>query len=241
MNESLYKLRYTRYGQMLYNPRDRWIGRSIDLYAEYCEGELDMIRSSVPPGGIALNIGANIGALAIPMAKHFDAVFAWEPQRLIFQMLCANIALNGLTNVYAFNAGVGAARDVVMVPVLNPAVPDVNHGGLSLMGHAHGEPVLVGTIDTMQLDDVALLQADVEGMELQVLQGAQETIRRCRPVMYLEDDRPDNRAELRQFVTDLGYTIIEHSPPLYNPDNYAHNPVNHFDRTCSINILCLPK
>lgn len=240
-NENLYKLRHTRYGQMLYNPRDAWVGRSLDLYAEYGEEELAMLRSALPPKGIALNIGANIGALTVPMAQHFDFVFAWEPQRLAFQILNANVALNGLTNVYTFNAGIGAAPHWTRIPVLNPMQPGINHGGLQLEGHSFGEPVMVTTIDAYGFDELALLQADVEGMEEDVLRGAQETIRKYRPVLYLEDDRMEKSESLRRFITELGYEIVPHNTRLYNPDNHARNPQNRFDITISQNILCLPK
>ena len=240
-NENLYKLRHTRYGPMLYNPRDAWVGRSLDLYGEYGEEELATLRKYLPPGGTALNIGANIGTLTVPMAQYFDWVFAWEPQRLAFQLLNANVALNGLTNVYTFHAGVGAAPHWVKVPVLDPEQENANHGGLSIEGHADGEPVMVTTVDSYGFDDLALLQADVEGMEEDVLRGARETIARCRPILYLEDDRQDKSESLHAFLNELGYDFLQHRPMLYNPNNHARNPVNRFGITQSWNILCLPR
>lgn len=240
-DENLYKLRHTGDGIMLFNPRDAWVGRSLDLYAEYGAEELEMLRLILPPLGTALNIGANIGALTVTLAQHFDWVFAWEPQRLAFQLLNANVALNGLTNVYTFHAGVGAAPAWVRVPTLDPRREGVNHGGMPLQGHEDGEPVMVTMIDSYGFDQVSLLQADVEGMEEDVLRGAVQTIRRCRPVLYLEDDRKEKSESLRRFITELGYEIREHKPPLYRPNNHARNPINQFGQVASHNIICLPR
>ena len=67
----------------------------------------------------------------------------------------------------------------------------------------------------MELPSVDLVKIDVEGHELQVLEGMVDTISRCRPVMYIEDDRPEKSKALREFIIRNGYTIEEHNPPMY--------------------------
>src|SRR6185436_9575430 len=52
-----------------------------------------------------VDIGAHMGSWSLVMATHFREVHAFEPQRLIFQQLCGNVALNGLTNVFARHVG----------------------------------------------------------------------------------------------------------------------------------------
>ena len=77
-------------------------------------------------------------------------------------------------------------------------------------------------------------------MEEQVLAGATETIARHRPVLYLEDDRPQQSASLRERIRSLGYQIHPHTPPLFNPENFARNQENVFPGIVSANLLCLP-
>src|SRR5579862_896137 len=99
------RLKDCRHGRMLFNVNDQYVGRSLDLYGEYSEGEIDFFKQVVQPGDTVLEIGANIGSHTVFFAKAVGregTVQAFEPQRLIFQTLCANIALNNLENVKTY-------------------------------------------------------------------------------------------------------------------------------------------
>ena len=56
-----------RHGQFLYNTNDRYIGRSLEFYGEYCEQEADLYRQLLRPGDTVIEVGANIGALTVPL------------------------------------------------------------------------------------------------------------------------------------------------------------------------------
>ena len=234
------KLRETRYGYMLYNPLDMYIGRSFDLYGEFSEGEANFFREVVPEGGIAIDVGANIGAHTIPLAKRCDTVVAFEPQRLVFQTLCANVALNGLTNVQTFHAGVGAEPGSVVIPDLDPN-QEQNFGGLHISGHESGNLVPIVPLDSFAVPKVHLIKIDVEGMELEVLKGAKGMIKHHKPVLYVENDRVENSEALCEFISDLGYEYEEHRTPLFNPENFAKHEENVFGQIVSINLACWPK
>ncbi|MGH6680368.1 MAG: FkbM family methyltransferase, partial [Bradyrhizobium sp.] len=62
-------------------------------------------------------------------------------------------------------------------------------------------------IDAMQLPRVDLIKLDVEGMELEALEGARITIERCRPVMLVETIKSDDKA-LRSFLEQSGYVVV---------------------------------
>ncbi len=111
----------------------------------------------------------------------------------------------------------------------------------SLGTHESGEPVPVVALDEMRFPRLDLLKADVEGMEEQVLAGAAETIAHHRPILYVEDDRPDKSEALHQRIRALGYHIHPHTPPLFSPDNFARNPEDAFPGIVSINLLCVPE
>ncbi len=116
------RLKQCRHGQMLYNIHDMYIGRSLDLYGEFSEGEIDLFRQVVRPGAVVLEIGANIGSHTIFLAAQVGAggaVLAFEPQRVVFQTLCANLALGSHSNVYAFQQAVGAAAGSIVVPSID--------------------------------------------------------------------------------------------------------------------------
>src|SRR5207249_4297202 len=80
-------------------------------------------------------------------------------------------------------------------------------------GHAHSV-VPVVRVDDLQLRACHFFKLDVEGMERQALLGAADTVRRFRPLLYVEDDRQDRSAELRACIQGLGYELYVHTPPL---------------------------
>src|SRR5260370_13229979 len=86
-----------------------------------------------------------------------------------------------------------------------------------------------------------MLKADVEGMEVDVLAGARQTIGKFRPVLYVENDREARSEELITLIDELGYAMWWHLPRMFNPDNFAKNPDNIFGGVISVNLLCLPK
>lgn len=238
-----YRLKRCRYGPMLFNRHDRFVGRSLDRYGEYCESEAALLRSVLRPGDIVVEAGANIGTHTVAMAKALEGtgrIIAFEPQRLVFQLLCANLALNELYNVEARPVGLGKAPGRVKLPVALPG-QEYNFGGVSLGGHEAGEAVSIETIDAMNLRSCRLIKADVEGMEQDVLLGAEATIRRCRPMLYLENDRRDNSPALIRMVMGWRYRIWWDVPPLYNPNNFAKDPENIFPAVASLNIFCIPE
>jgi FkbM family methyltransferase len=242
-NEGFNRLKDCRHGRMLYNVNDRYVGRSFDLYGEFSEGETDLFRQIVRPGDVVIEVGANIGAHTVWFARATlpnGGVLAFEPQRMVFQVLCANIALNSLPNAVLHNKACGEAKGTIVVPTLDPAKPN-NFGGLELGGHQAGETVEVVRIDELGIGGCRLLKVDVEGMELSVVKGASELIRRSRPALYVENDRPHLSDALVKYIDSLGYDCFWHCPPLYNPDNYFHHAENVFGRIVSKNMLCLPR
>lgn len=103
----------TRHGLMLYPANDVYIGRSLEVYGEYCPGEGEAFSQILRTGAIVLEAGANIGAHTVHLSKIVGPtgqVYAFDPQRRIFQILCANLALNNAGNVVARQQGLGDVR-----------------------------------------------------------------------------------------------------------------------------------
>jgi FkbM family methyltransferase len=235
------RLKGCRYGQMLFNVNDRYIGRSLDLYGEFSEGEVELFRQIVQAGDVVLDVGANIGAHTLFFARQVGpggCVLAFEPQRVVFQTLCANMALNSVTNARCLPYAVGAEPGQITVPVLDMLKAN-NFGGVGLGASGDGEAAPVITLDSLVLPSCKLVKIDVEGMELQVLRGAVRLIEKFKPVLYLENDKPEYAAALSLFVDGLGYRMYWHIPPLFNAANHAQNPDNVFEGIVSKNMLCI--
>jgi FkbM family methyltransferase len=241
--EGFNRLKDCRHGRMLYNVHDMYVGRSFDLYGEFSEGETELFAQIVRPGDVVIEVGANIGAHTVWFAKRTapkGGVIAFEPQRIVFQLLCANVALNSVPNAVTFQKACGEAEGEIVVPMLDPNATN-NFGGLELGRHQQGEKVEVVRIDDLGLRGCRLLKVDVEGMELSVLKGAREMILRSKPAMYVENDRPDNSDALIQYIDSLGYDCFWHWPPLFSPNNFFKNAENVFGNIVSKNMICLPK
>jgi FkbM family methyltransferase len=226
---------------MLYRLNDKFIGRSYEIYGEMNELELHAQFALIAPGDTVLDVGGNIGVNTVPLAMRVGAagrVIAFEPQRIVHQMLCANLALNGLANVVALWAAAGAAPGSIRVPPVDYEAVD-NFGGVQLGGE-RGEAVALQTVDGLALERCRLIKIDVEGMELEVLEGAAATIARLQPRLYLENNRRELSGALLGHLLGLGYRLYWHFPPLFNPQNFRGEPRNLWPNVISINVLGLP-
>jgi FkbM family methyltransferase len=233
-----------RHGTMMYNVHDAFIGRSLDLYGEWCDGEAFVLGQILSPGDLVVDVGANIGTHTVFFAKAVGekgTVVAFEPQRLVYQTLCGNVALNGLTNVNCFMTAVGDRRAQAIFPTLDPRAT-LNFGAVRAASGGPGEVVDVVPIDELGLDRCALIKVDVEGMEAAVIAGARETIARCRPALFLENDTVERSREVLSAVEAAGYKAFWHVANYYNPGNYFENRDNVFARyQPEANIFCVPK
>lgn len=183
-------------------------------------GLLEGRRKSHGDGLIALDCGANIGVHTIEWARLMHGwgdVVAIEAQERIYYALAGNIAINNCFNAKAIHAAVGAKPGSLRVPQVDFCRPS-SYGSLELRPSERnefiGQPVdysEAGTVETKMvsidafgLPRVDLIKIDVEGMELEVLKGASESIERYRPQMLIEAIKCDEKA-LKRTVEDHGY------------------------------------
>jgi len=238
-----------RHGEFAFFAHDRYVGRSLELYGEWSEGEVDLFRQIVKPGAHVVEAGANIGSHTVPLAKLGARVLAIEGQPAVKAMLDDNLALNQCHEVRTRLAMVSCAPGEIHLP--RPDYEgDVNVGGVSAHAATRarsgmGQPVGIDKVPAIAIDDlnlarVDLLKADVEGFELPLLLGAERTIKRTRPLLYLEANSGPSRPALIAFVRALDYRVFGHVVPMYRPENFRANPVNVFENIASHNIFCVP-
>jgi FkbM family methyltransferase len=225
---------------MVFNVRDTHVGRSLDLYGEWVESELDLLGPWLAPGDVVIDAGANVGNHTVFFAGRVGPdgrVYAFEPQRRVFQMLCANLALNGVTNVEAVQAAVGTGLGEVAIPDVDYTAPG-NFGGVRLACGA-GRQVPVRSLDSLGLARCAAIKIDVEGMELDVIDGASDLIARTRPLLYVENnDRAKSGALIRR-IAGFGYQLFWHFSRYYNPNNFFAERQNAFGGLADANMICV--
>jgi FkbM family methyltransferase len=224
-----------RWGTATYFSKDEYVGRSLHNYGEYNPDETEMILSLA--NRTCLDIGANIGVIAQALEYSGFHTIAFEPQTEVFNVLSKNFGGE------KHNCAVGSEQGTVIMPKMHYSEKG-NFGGISVNTRSHlgMYKVPMVSIDYMVNDlDIGFMKIDVEGFELEVLKGAVQTIERCKPILYVEDDRMEKSRALREFIKKLGYSIEEHKPTLYREDNFFGLKKNVWDRNyASHNIICKP-
>ncbi|MGC9123924.1 MAG: FkbM family methyltransferase [Thermoplasmata archaeon] len=157
-------------------------------------------------GDVVIDVGASYGDTAIWYAKKFGAkVMAFEPLKDIYEILLKNIDLNK-ADVIAYNIALG--------------------NGKNINGKRQGNMLAIGNeekFETKRLDDfeferVDLIKIDVEGFELDVLEGAKKTIMKHRPKIILEVHSKDLFKGCTEFLKKLDYKIEYYGRKIKNKD-----------------------
>lgn len=229
-----------RHGRMLCLASDQVITRALELYGEFAESENKVMTQILKPGQVAIDIGANIGTVTLPLARHVGErgrVLAFEPQRIVFQYLCANVALNGLTNVETIWAALGAA--VGATRIQSPAPGESVNFGAARTGE-EGARVPMLRLDDLQLARCDLIKVDVEGMEYEVLSGAAQTVARLRPAVYFEAKSGEGTRKCLNWFFERDYRLFWHFAPFYEAKNWRQHADNVFPARGDINALALP-
>ena len=224
-----------RYGPCYVFKQDEYLGRSVINYGEYNKDECEyIVKLADSRPGLVLDIGANIGNISQALIAAGHRVIAFEPQPEVFELLKLNCA-----TAECHNLALGAVKATMQMPAVDYSMSG-NFGGLGI-GLGTGLEVHVHTLDSFGLQDIGVMKIDVEGFEENVLRGAVETIRRCRPIIYLEADRLEKLASLERFLDSLGYDFTPHTPPLFNPANFFGNTRNIWGKNfVSYNWDCRP-
>lgn len=213
----IYPFRHAPAGILL-NQNDPYVRGAVEQYGEFSEAEVDLWRDILTPEDWVVEVGANMGAHTLALAGLAERVYAFEPQRFMFQTLCGNLALNSVDNVVAQQAAVGRAEGFCKIPCLDPRAVQ-NFGSFSLRAaYDGGDALPVTTLDSLQFERLDLLKLDCEGSELAILEGARRTIERHRPWIYLEF--AENRATILALLDHYGYFYARHCPEMNREPNH---------------------
>ncbi len=178
------------------------------------EPEFSQLDQWVSRDRLALDVGSNLGLYAWRLRRLAREVHAFEPSPALANRLA--VALPGVhVHACALSDRNGQAKLIV------PKRAGVTYHGWGTVEASNPlkagletkvEAITVPTrpLDEFGLDDVGFIKIDVEGHELAVLTGAEQTLRRCRPTLLVEADdrhRPGAVETVRSFLTALGYEV----------------------------------
>ena len=195
------------------------------LYEGRHDGAIsDLIKSRLPAGGTLWDVGANVGAISLPIAAASPSVRveAFEPSPPVRARLGANLALNPRlssrvhVHACALSDRSGETNFYVSSETGNSGV-----GGLFAAGNRALTPT---TVAVKRADDLIkagevlapdVVKIDVEGFELEVLQGMEGTLTRAKRMdlvfeheVYRLDERRLPRDALARFLSSLGFELF---------------------------------
>ena len=169
--------------------------------------EMHFLVDMLADADVFVDVGAHAGVYSILASSvHGASVMAVEPSTATFHRLVENIDLNDADEqVTAVRMAVGnrcgEARVSTGRDSMNTLVHDADQS----------EPVAIATVDSLLADlgieSVTVIKIDVEGLELEVLAGAERTIAQSRPALIVEVNDPEG---LASFAERAGYTSVRY-------------------------------
>lgn len=175
------------------------------------DGVYSQVEDFIPSkGSVVLDIGAQYGDFSILCAKKYEVgmVYSFEPISRNFNVMIENLALNEVSNFRAFNSAVGSKEGEIMI--------DGENAMASAFDQNPNCKVNLVSIDSMHLKHVDLIKIDVEGFEMEVLEGARNTITRDLPPLIIEVHSKLLKEEVLDFTGKLGYRLIHEDRPKSN-------------------------
>lgn len=174
------------------------------------EPEFNYLPILVAPDRVALDVGANKGVYSWELLRLAQSVHAFEPNPANIPWL-SRLTSSRLT-VHPVALGDHDGEAILRIPNGRGGRAAHNQGTLartkSILNGFTDRKVAVHSLDSLDLGDIGFIKIDVEGFETQVIEGARETISRCRPIMLIEIEelhtgRPPQETIVR--IEALGY------------------------------------
>ncbi|MEM6928622.1 MAG: FkbM family methyltransferase, partial [Myxococcota bacterium] len=204
------------------------------------------------PGHTVVDVGANAGEVSLFCAKWVGPegfVAAFEPVSALYRRLRSNLDLNGFVHVQTYEMALGATSGEVDLFTAEGSYRDGTwHEGLATTKptDARATPVQASvprrTLDELRpsLRPVDVLKIDVEGAELDVIEGARQTLAEDRPYVIVEVQREqaaaggNDQATILDVLSELGYRFfrIDRSRPL--------RPIDRHNLRTFQNVLAVP-
>jgi FkbM family methyltransferase len=184
--------------------------REARFYGRYGEVELHLLQILCQRDRDAIDVGANDGSYVHYLRRHAKRVIAFEPMPVLARALRRKFRRGVVVESMALSDGAGTVS--LRMPVVDGVVVTgcstvSSTASATYPGHRAIE-VPMDRLDNVYGDDVGFIKIDVEGHEQAVLDGAVETLRRCRPRLLVEVDErlsPGGLARAKAYFKDLGY------------------------------------
>jgi FkbM family methyltransferase len=211
-------------GHIIYVDPFEHVGRAIARDGCYEPETVALVRALLTPGFVFIDAGAHVGQYTLMGAQMVGAeghVHAFEPDPRSCAELRASVRLNRCANVTCNEAALSSAAGTALLHLSDVASTCGNSLGRTGLAGQRSVNVRLDTLDEYVKahapSRIDLIKADVEGAELRLLAGAEQTLARFAPTLILEFSTHTSafgysRRELAAFLTARGYSLYEVGP-----------------------------
>lgn len=161
-------------------------GEIVDGRGTYQIRKLRAALEHVKQFRVAVDVGAHCGLWSMQLVKRFEHLHAFEPVEEHRACYLKNLA--GQENIDLYGCGLGAKSGFVSIKTEPTSSGDSRVAAFadSMTESANAPRIPLKTLDSFEFPIVDFIKIDTEGYELMVIQGAEQTIKRCRPTMIVE-------------------------------------------------------
>jgi FkbM family methyltransferase len=237
----------TRYGIFeLPDWKDDLIIKSLRKYGEWAEEEINIITQFIMRGSVVIDAGAFIGSHSRAFS-HFagpeGVVHAFEPQNSVFFYLEKNARQSEIKNIFCHNFALGSSNNSALIGDISYK----NRGATRIISENYcmedfNNPI---SIDIKRLDDLNIgridfIKADVEGMEFDVVSGAESKIEKYRPIIFIEVNSINNSYKFFSWSLEKKYQAYGVLNNAYNLKNFYNEKDNIFGSGKECGLLLIP-
>lgn len=215
INETALSKNYLRNKTINYIKNDDCIGSHIRNGYFWEEWMFKHIQQHYIENTNIIDLGGNIGTTTLLMSEVLSnncKIFTFEP--IYDYILLKNIIDNNLTDkVVLYPYGLGNEAKTVSIKPIN-LLDTMNFGGVSLvkqktLEYEDGHKIDIVPLDYFNFENVSLIKIDVEHMEIEVLEGCLNLLRRCKPTIIIETYQLDKLKQTNVYkeLLEIGYDI----------------------------------
>lgn len=194
----------------------------VDKSRFYEHDVLKELDNYIPEDAVICDIGANIGNHSLYWASNMKVkqIYAFEPVDTTYKILKTNIKINNLENIIKpFNIGLSDEKGYGVINIYS----NDNIGGTHIKksDNLNGEKLNIDKLDNIEISEekIDFIKIDVEGHELFTLKGAEQTINKYKPLIFIEIFA-ENSDTITELLSSYGYTLKQ----TFRDNNYLFAP-----------------